>query len=417
MYAFEIRPRSKRRARQAGFTLVELLVVIAIIGILVALLLPAIQSAREAARRVTCLNHMRQIGLALHNHHNVYECFPPGVPWFSPVSDLGDTGGSSSICAGPTWSGNILSFIEEKWRARGVVECMGREWNFCDDVERYPLKPGCPPPSPGNFFPPGAYHADHGVSDTAPEAYLCPSAPEMTIDIYNPNDATKDKRINDWGIERIAKANYVACYGSGTYLECYNNKFKAGTFGVVVNAKKNSPSQNDDMTGAFKMGNYMGTKLGRDFNDGSANTLAVSELLGYDERDDGRGGWVMYAMGSSCFSTKTPPNSTPRVTMDTQRITDLPTQDLYYDHIGICHDGIPQSEALHCKEDRGNGNTWAAARSLHTGGVNAIMADASGQFFSDDIELAVWRALGTRSGAPPNPQRNAEPGLIPGGSD
>jgi prepilin-type N-terminal cleavage/methylation domain-containing protein/prepilin-type processing-associated H-X9-DG protein len=62
---------------RAGFTLVELLVVIAIIGVLVALLLPAIQAAREAARRSECLNHLRQIGLALHNYEGVWKAFPP----------------------------------------------------------------------------------------------------------------------------------------------------------------------------------------------------------------------------------------------------------------------------------------------------------------------------------------------------
>jgi prepilin-type N-terminal cleavage/methylation domain-containing protein/prepilin-type processing-associated H-X9-DG protein len=62
----------------AGFSLVELLVVISIIGMLVALLLPAVQAAREAARRVTCLNHLHQIGLALQNYHSVHASFPPG---------------------------------------------------------------------------------------------------------------------------------------------------------------------------------------------------------------------------------------------------------------------------------------------------------------------------------------------------
>jgi len=89
--------RTSKRSKN-GFTLVELLVVIAIIGLLVALLLPAVQQAREAARRVTCINHLKQIGLAIHNYH--------GARRFLPPSRLNRSGGVA-------WTVQIMPYIED----------------------------------------------------------------------------------------------------------------------------------------------------------------------------------------------------------------------------------------------------------------------------------------------------------------
>src|SRR6186997_681908 len=98
--------RSRQRLRRAGFTLVELLVVIAIIGVLVALLLPAVQAAREASRRTKCSNNMRQLGLATHGYHDTFNVLPLGVL----KNDLTKEFSYPRL----TWAIHLYPFVEQK---------------------------------------------------------------------------------------------------------------------------------------------------------------------------------------------------------------------------------------------------------------------------------------------------------------
>src|SRR5262245_46580925 len=107
--------------RRIGFTLVELLVVIAIIGVLVALLLPAVQAARESARRMRCGNNLKQLALAMHNYESAHQVLPPGwisspgVMWTSATASTGTDGWGSWA-----WGALLLKYVEQS----GVADAL-----------------------------------------------------------------------------------------------------------------------------------------------------------------------------------------------------------------------------------------------------------------------------------------------------
>lgn len=181
--------------KRRGFTLVELLVVIAIIGILIGMLLPAVQMVREAARRTSCMNNQKQIALACHNYESSHGHFPPaynawdsnnldryiGLPW----DNRGGTDYAGNFYA---WSALILPYAEQNNLYQEMM--LNKSWG-CDMI--------C---SNGQ-----------GLTTIVLPIYICPS---------DPGDNHNDCYTSDAGI-KPAKSNYVACTGDSTWYGRINN--------------------------------------------------------------------------------------------------------------------------------------------------------------------------------------------------
>ncbi|MCC9599531.1 DUF1559 domain-containing protein [Stieleria sp. JC731] len=148
---------SKHRAKTEGFTLVELLVVIAIIGILVGLLLPAVQAAREAARRMQCSNNFKQIGLALHNYHDIYRSLAPGWADWDGLYSAPETTQSAHVNVA------VLPYLEGT-SAEDQYDYDVR-WNHANNLDMANLMPStyqCPStPGAGGQGPEGFKTSDY----------------------------------------------------------------------------------------------------------------------------------------------------------------------------------------------------------------------------------------------------------------
>lgn len=174
----------RRSCLQRGFTLVELLVVIAIIGILVALMLPAIQSAREAARRMQCSSNLKQIGVAMHNYHDTYGRFPPG---FMAVDHQGQVKG------GWAWGVFLMPFIEQSPLQN---ELSVTEYTLSQVVSDPALLP---------------------MLQMKLSVFTCPSSPMQPL-----------REFHGPGSEMVATANYTCCrgfyrYRGNVHLQKQNN--------------------------------------------------------------------------------------------------------------------------------------------------------------------------------------------------
>ncbi len=220
------------RPLRRGFTLVELLVVIAIIGVLVALLLPAVQQAREAARRMQCSNNLKQMGIALHNYHDTHGAFPPACV----KEKIGDGSGNEQALL---WSGLILPQIEQGALA-DQIQGKGFQLNWVDGGQ------------------------NEQVLRVKLPAYECPSSPDSS-------ELWTDEISGDQRITERPRGSYGAVV--------------TGTVGYNIDQREvngeNKHHMDDGIpnhvrhNGAFSPQNR--STSFRDITDGTSNTLMIGE--------------------------------------------------------------------------------------------------------------------------------------------
>ncbi len=327
--------QSRLPARERGFTLIELLVVIAIIAILVSLLLPAVQQAREAARRTSCKNNLRQLGLALHNYLDVQGRFP--ISMASDIATGRNTGGGE-------WSvqARILPFLEQS-----------NLYNTADLTRSYE--------DPINT----------GIAPMKIPTLLCPS---------DPNDRS---RVSGGQAE-----HYPVCYGfnGGTWQVWDNSTRKAGDGAFAPNVAFRPRDFTDGLSNTLHFSEVRAfTPYNRDGGMGTAavptTADAVAALIaagGSTKADTGHTEWVDGRVHQTGFTVTLPPNSKVQIAGGVRML-----------------DG----DFTSCREDKScSGPTFAAvtSRSWHTGIVQSLLADGSTRAITENIDLSVWRNLGQR---------------------
>ena len=367
------------RKPQQAFTLVELLVVIAIIGILVALLLPAVQQAREAARRTQCVNNLRQLGLALHTHESAIGRFPRNENLIHRRDAARDARDFASHLV------NLAPYIEEA----GLHDAI----DFCD------------PQTDPNCVPPGEqFIGDVPLRQIVLSPLQCPS--DGKNGLVDPRDGTRQWR----GLARpgeVAVTNYAGSIGSQV-MESWNGCFNIRTIvgdpppGLETDGDGEDWFNQNSSTGArCETGPRCGAPRGsnirsdcpdaktisgvfaratwsasiRQIKDGTSKTIAMGEILPRSSGFQWVHGWTLSE--GLWFATTAPINF-----------------DTDCDKYGCA--GIAAPPGRDWERDF---NSAMGFKSRHTGGANFAFCDGSMHFLSEDINYTTYQQMGARSDA------------------
>ncbi len=364
------------RNRRRGFTLIELLVVIAIIGVLVALLLPAVQQAREAARRTQCKNNLKQMGLAFHNYENAFNRFPGALYLVlksgGPLNGIGQglynqpatTNEDGNI---HTWAEMLLPFLDQGPLYNTINFSVPMGFGSPTGGAMTNVDAGGNWPAAQNFA---------AISSSVVPSYICPSAPRGG----NSNGAY----LNDWwagsvsgvamyhaggACDYVAVAMFSAMKGAGGNLGGTGIGGGTGNSGkTILDADSNSGS------------NSPGIKIGS-VPDGLSNTLLLGESANHA---------VEWAMGKNRG-----PNSEERVTDANGKLS--LGGDSWNDWQLAIHGMRPITPGGYTTQNGGPGrangpcaincdNKWNLY-SFHSGGTQIVLADGSVKFISQNIEL------------------------------
>ncbi|MEM8944021.1 MAG: DUF1559 domain-containing protein [Planctomycetota bacterium] len=367
-----------RAKRQSGFTLVELLVVIAIIGALVSLLLPAVQAAREAARRAQCLSHLRQLALACLNYESARGRLPAGAAMAGsfPANRLSPLNSNNKwqAQAGPALLDEVLTLNQSGFQ--------GHSWI----LEVLPQLEQSAPYDLWDFDYSVAHNIEvlnYQVVDI-PTLY-CPSrrrgidGDQREMLQKNPGSAVVEEWGGTFGVES-GGTDYGACYGAGN---CFNNEFKGlhtgwgcvGPDQILLGAM---PPKRGASAGGIADGTSNTTLLGelqRNWSDDTAGGLAG----GLSRRN-----WDGWFRGGAATSFTT-------YSVDGD---DVYLQSIY---------GVGLGENLGTGI---NSDSPEAPGSEHPGGAQFAFCDGSARFLSENADPVIYFALGTKAGSEINASEN-----------